>query len=254
MLPDGALTITTQLIMDGVEVKLGDKLPYDRQNWGLGAARGGMPVKVPRVKFRTSLSIMALCAFSQGAGAATISITKEVFAGNAPLANPPSPALHSGNFLQRMTGSIHYLAISPYAFNTGPGPGGSAAATNAPDSVLNAGGGRLSSATYNVNSSSFTLLWGTPFVENQIAFYTGENGTGSLINVIGGDTTFYNGSNLPCYISGCRGRFDLVTFTVSNGKIGSVVLSDRGGGSFEYNIVSPAVVAELKASKASVDR
>ena len=121
MLPDGALTITTQLIMDGVEVKLGDKLPYDPQNWGLGAARGGMPVKVPRVKLRTSLSIMALCAFSQGVSAATISITKEVFAGNAPFANPPSPALHSGNFLQRMTGSIHYFAISPYAFNTGPG-------------------------------------------------------------------------------------------------------------------------------------
>ena len=43
-----------------------------------------------------------------------------------------------------------------------------------------------------------------------------------------------------------------MTFTVSNGKIGSIVLSDRGGGSFEYNIVSPAVVA-YKASKASVE-
>jgi hypothetical protein len=41
----------------------------------------------------------------------------------------------------------------------------------------------------------------------------------------------------------------LVTFTVSNGNIGSVVLSDRGGGAFEYNIVSPVVIAELKASK-----
>jgi hypothetical protein len=113
--------------------------------------------------------------------------------------------------------------------------------------VLNAGGGRLSSATYNVNSSRFTLLWGTPSAENQIRFYTGENGTGSLINVIRGETTFYNGANLPC--GGCRGRFDLVTFTFSNGNVGSVVLSDRGGRSFEYNIVSPAVVAVLKASK-----
>lgn len=196
-----------------------------------------------------AFSMMALFSFSQGASTATISITEEVFTGNAPLADTPSPALQSGNLLQRMIGSIHNYAISPYAFNTGPGSGGSAAARNAPYSVLNAGGGRLSSATYNVNSSHFTMVWGTPSAKNQIAFYTGENGTGSLINVTGGETTFYNGSNLPCYIKGCRGRFDVVTFTVSNGIIGSVVLSDRGGGAFEYNIVSPAAVAELKASK-----
>ena len=200
-----------------------------------------MSVKAPR---RMSLSIMALCAFSQGANAATISITKEVFTGNAPLADTPSPTLQSGNLLQRMRGSRHHFAISPYSLNTGLGPDGKAAAKNAPYSVLNAGGGRLSSATYNVNRSGFTLLWGTPGAGNQIAFYTGENGTGSLINVIGGETTFYNGANLPCYISGCRGRFDLVTFTVSEGNIGSVVLSDRGGGSFEYNILSPAAVAK----------
>jgi hypothetical protein len=72
-----------------------------------------MPVKVPD---RMALSIMALCAFSHGASAATISITKEVFTGNAPLADTLSPALQSGNLLQRMTGSIHYFAITPYAF------------------------------------------------------------------------------------------------------------------------------------------
>jgi hypothetical protein len=76
-------------------------------------------------------------------------------------------------------------------------------------------------------------LWGSPDPYNQIAFYTGFNGTGSLIDVIGGNTTSYNGSNLPA------GPFDLVTFAVSSGEIGSVVLTDVGA-AFEYKLDPPA--------------
>jgi hypothetical protein len=56
-----------------------------------------MPVKVPD---RMALSIMALCAFSHGASAATISITKEVFTGNAPLADTPSPVCKAKPFAE----------------------------------------------------------------------------------------------------------------------------------------------------------
>lgn len=181
-------------------------------------------------------SILGLCAFSQGASAATVSIASQVFTGNAPLEDTPSPASHSGTFSQNATGSIIGVELSPYASNTGPGPAGSAAATNASYSVLGAGGGPLSTATYNVNSNLFTFLWGSPDPYNQIAFYTGPNGTGSLLDVVGGNTTNYNGSNLACFGSTCSDTlFDVVTFAVSSGTIGSVILTDAGA-AFEYGL------------------
>jgi hypothetical protein len=125
-----------------------------------------------------------------------------------------------------MTGSLHHFAFSPYAFNTGPGPGGSAAATNAPYSVLNAGGGPLSSATYNVNSSSFTLLWGSPDSYNQVDFFSGGLNLGE-----------FSRTNLACGSSSCNQKgFDLVTFTASSGEIGSVTLHDTGPAAFEFGI------------------
>jgi hypothetical protein len=106
----------------------------------------------------------------------------------------------------------------------------------------------LGSATYNVNSSSLTLLWGSPDPYNQIAFYTGPNGTGSLIDVIGGNTTNYNGSNLACFASTCSDTlFDLVTFAVSGGNIGSVVLTDAGA-AFEYELAPTPDTLPLPAS------
>jgi hypothetical protein len=93
-----------------------------------------------------------------------------------------------------------------------------------------------------VNSNSFTLLWGSPDPYNQIAFFTGSNGTGSLIDVVGGNTTNYNGSNLACFASTCTDTlFDLVTFAVSGGNIGSVVLTDNVSAAFEFGFdPSPA--------------
>jgi hypothetical protein len=181
-------------------------------------------------------SMLGVCAFSHDASAATVSIANQVFVGSAPLEGTPSPASQSGTFSQSVTGSIMSVELSPYAFNIGPGPDGGAAAANAAYSVLGAGGGPLSTAIYNVNSSNFTLLWGSPDPYNQIAFYTGPNGTGSLIDVIGGNTTSYNGSNLACFASTCTDTlFDLVTFVVSSGTIGSVELTDAGA-AFEYGL------------------
>lgn len=75
-----------------------------------------------------------------------------------------------------LPGAPPAVMLSPYAFNSGPGPDGSAALTDAAYSVLDAGGGPPSSATYNVNSNSFTLLWGSPDPYNQVAFFSGPNG------------------------------------------------------------------------------
>lgn len=184
------------------------------------------------------VSVLALCACSYGANAATISITSQDYTGNAPLEGTPTPASSSGIFSQSVTGSISDVELSPYAFNTGAGADGNAAATSAPYSVLNAGGSSSpATATYNVGSSTFTFLWGSPNSYNEVAFYTGPNGTGSVIDVVSGETTYYDGQNLACFSSTCgQTLFDLVTFTVSSGTIGSVVLTDTGAAAFEYGV------------------
>jgi hypothetical protein len=106
----------------------------------------------------------------------------------------------------------------------------------------------MGSATYNVNSNSFTLLWGSPDPYNQIAFFTGSNGTGTLLDVIGGNTTNYNGSNLACFASTCADTlFDLVTFVASGGNIGSVVLTDAGA-AFEFGFDPSPAATPLPAA------
>jgi hypothetical protein len=189
----------------------------------------------------------SLSSVSQGASAATVSITDQVFTGNAPLTFTPTPVSFSGNFLQSVTGSNPTtvppeewllpggpprIRFSPYAFNTGPGPDGSAAATDAPYSVLGAGTGPpIGSATYNVDSTSFTLLWGSADSYNKVAFISGLDGEGSP------EGTF-TGADLACGRSTCNQMgFDLVTFTASSGgDIGSVVLSNNTSAAFEFGI------------------
>jgi hypothetical protein len=195
-----------------------------------------------------ALVVGSLSAVSQSVSAATVSITNEVFTGDAPLVGTPAPASFSGNFLQSVTGSIPATVppaewllpggppraqLSPYAFNTGPGSDGSSATTDAPYSVLGAGtGSSIGTATYNVDSSSFALLWGSPDSYNQVAFFAGLNGTGSP------EGTF-TGADLACFTRTCNGmQFDLVTFTASaGGDIGSVVLSNNTSAAFEFGVV-----------------
>jgi hypothetical protein len=194
-----------------------------------------------------ALSVGSLWAFSQGASAGTVAITAQVFTGNAPLAvGTSTPASESGNFIQSFTGSFDggIDTKSPYINNIGAGPAGSAAAMNAPYSVLGDGAGSpIGSATYNVNSSSFIFLWGSPDTYNQVEFFSGPNGTGSS------EGTF-TGTNLACFASGtCDGTdFDLVTFTASGGDIGSVVFSNNTGAAFEFNIGPFAVATPLPSA------
>jgi hypothetical protein len=97
--------------------------------------------------------------------------------------------------------------------------------------VLGAGGASpIGSATYNVNSSSFGLLWGSPDPYNQVAFFSGLNGMGSNLGE-------FNSTNLACFSTSCNETgFDLATFTDPSGDIGSVVLSNSTAAAFEYGI------------------
>lgn len=112
-------------------------------------------------------SILGVCAFSQDANAATVSISNQLFAGNAPVAGTPAPVSDSGAFSESVSGSIAGVELSPYAFNT--------TGSDSSYSVLGSPGGGASSATYNVNSSSLAFLWGSPDPYNQIEFFSGPD-------------------------------------------------------------------------------
>ena len=166
----------------------------------------------------------SLLALLQGASAAVV-ISGENLTGNAPSTPVVTPVASNGNFELNVTGSVPAVRLSPYAFNTGPGPGGSAAATDAPYSVLGAGSGSpVGSATYNINAPTTDLLWGSPDPYNEVTFFSGPDGMGT-------DLGSFNGTNLACFSTSCnQAAFDLVTFAASSGDIGSVVLSNSMNG------------------------
>lgn len=192
-----------------------------------------------------ALAIASVWAFPQVASAATVSISGQVFSGNAPIAGTPAPASFAGNFIQAASGDIPAtvasqdwllpggpprVQLSPYAFNTDGN-------TGAPYSVLDSGGGPVSSATYNVNGGSFTLLWGSPDPYNSVSFFSGPNGNGS-------PEGSFTGPSLPCFGSGACADFgfDVVTFAATAGSIGSVILSDTGTAAFEFGIIPVSAV------------
>lgn len=161
---------------------------------------------------------------AQPASAATISITSQITAGNAPVEGDAAPLAGAVNFTQGVIGSSSGNYLSPYANNTN-------GTTNTPYNVINSGGsGTQGDAFYNVGASSYSILWGSPDSYNEIAFFAGADGTGGQI-----------GSTLSgCALTpSCTGAgFDLATFTVSSGSIGSVELIDTGQAAFEFGTVS----------------
>ena len=74
------------------------------------------------------------------------------------------------------------------------------------------------SATFNVAGTKLSLIWGSPDYYNNLAVYSGANGSGMLLETING------ASILPANGSG----FSFVTIS-ENTKFGSVVLSNTPG-------------------------
>ena len=163
-------------------------------------------------------TVVALCAFAQGAHASTVTITSQDTTVLPSSAFVTAPNSFSGNFIPSTTGSIANVQRSPW---------GDSDTTHA-YSVLSSGGG-IGSATYNLGSSGFSFLWGSPDTYNVVTFWSLANGTGSILGT-------FTGSNLTPPATGAG--FDFITFGVDTGTIGSVVLNDTGQAAFEYANVS----------------
>ena len=154
-----------------------------------------------------ALVLGSLSAVLQGASAATVSITGQGVMGNAPLMPVETPVESSGNFEQSVTGGDTATSsgrgtggrLSPYAFNTGPGSGGSAAATAAPYSVLGDGtngGSPVGTATDNINAPTADRLWGSPDPYNEVTFFSEPGGMGTNLGS-------FNSTNLACFSTSC---------------------------------------------------
>jgi hypothetical protein len=187
-----------------------------------------------------ALAVITLCSFAflHDANAATISITYQDYTGNAPVVGTPTPASSGGVFSQIVTGTIPDEELSPYYFNNN-------GTTNDPYSVISFDSQGPGYAIYNVGSSAFTLLWGSPDLYNVVQFFSGPDGTGSLLSTTGASGLSYIGSDLACFSSTCADTlFDLVTFTYAGGIIGSVELSDSNGqAAFEFGVATPLPAA-----------
>jgi hypothetical protein len=166
--------------------------------------------------------VLALLAFSHYANAVTISIVSQNVT-TIPTTNfITTPTSTTGIFTLSTTGSIDGVKRSPYEGSSIP---------HTPYSALSVGGVGAGSATYNCpGCTSFSFLWGSPDSYNFLDFYSGANGTGTLI------TTFTGTDLVPPATLGLG--FDEVRFSASGGTFGSVVLRDSGQAAFEYSNVS----------------
>ena len=158
---------------------------------------------------------------------------------NAPVFGAPAPSSSTPNFASGVTGSILDITLSPYAFNT---DGFAGTAYN----VLNSGGGpSTSSATYNFAAgvTSFTLLWGSPDLYNNITIYAGANGTGGALNFfdIGNFSkgTDLDGTELSCFTTVCGNTHWVVVNFSSDTPLGSVILRDTTQAAFEFGLNIP---------------
>lgn len=166
-----------------------------------------------KVMFST---ILALCAFAQGAQASTVTISSQDTTVLPSAAFVTAPNSFTGPFVLSTTGSIANVQRSPWGDSD----------TTHPYSVLSAGGTAASSATYNLGSTGFSFLWGSPDSYNVVTFYSLANGGGSVLGT-------FTGTNLVPPASAGAG-FDFISFNVDTGTIGSVVLADTGQAAFEY--------------------
>jgi hypothetical protein len=167
-------------------------------------------------------SILVLSAFFPDANAVTISITGQNTTVIPTTNFITTPDSTFGPFNLSTTGSIINERRSPYQGTSIP---------NTPYSILSEASAGFATATFNCSGcTGFGLLWGSPDVYNSVNFYSGLNGTGTLIAT-------FTGSNLVPPATGLG--FNEVTFSsLGTGTFNSVVLRDSGQAAFEYSNVS----------------
>jgi hypothetical protein len=180
-----------------------------------------------------AVTVLAMSALVQQAGATTISISSQDTTVLPLTAFVTNPVSDSGppTFTLSTTQSIPGQQLSPFATDF------SNPQTTLPFSVLNSAlpsGGTSSPgfAIYNLspNSTTFSLLWGSPDSYNTLQFFSALGGPGVGSTLLG----TFTGTDLAIQSTG----FDLVSFLATGGTIGSVELSDSGSAAFEYANVS----------------
>jgi hypothetical protein len=126
----------------------------------------------------------------------------------------------SGSFMPSVTGSVFNEALSPFVDQ------------KLSYSVLSFDSAGPGSATYStVGGSEFSFLWGSPDPYNVVTFYSGVDGSGSVVGS-------YTGNELSAATPD-KG-YDFVTFSISG--VDSVVISNTGQAAFEYADVDPAPI------------
>ncbi len=171
--------------------------------------------------------VVALCGVPHDASAVTI---HSQYTGPLPSSTGwvvnPAPSSTTGNVIYPETGSLANYYRSPFEEYSFPGtitPG----YESVPYTTI--GSYAAGSATYNFSSPKdmLVILWGSPDSYNTLDFWSGANGTGSLLGS-------FTGNQLAVQTYG----YDLVTFISALG-FESVVLSSSNA-AFEF--------ADLQAS------
>ena len=169
------------------------------------------------------LSCVALTALIGQASATTIEQNSTLPSGPY---TSPSATTFSGDVRFNLTGSEPGIYRSPFE------------GTSAQDTGLFTSIEGTGSATFNVSGDQFSLIWGSPDSYNQLAFYSGADGGGSLLDTITGSS-----------INPANGTgFSAVTIS-GLGTFGSVkLINDPGSNAFEvssFNVSSVPLPAGL---------
>jgi hypothetical protein len=190
-------------------------------------------------------AIVAVCASSYSANAATVTYTQnyaDYTASTLPTSSfNPTPA-SSTNTSTTVTGEIPGVDRSPFE-NAAPGSDGATLLSDGGEGIggwaglvytsIEANG----SATYNfVSGNGLEILWGSPDSYNTLSFYSGANGTGTLLFSI-------TGSALGIQTYG----HDEVDFSMTGGTFGSVVLTTSEN-AFEFADLQDGQATPLPAA------
>lgn len=168
---------------------------------------------------RLMMASAALAVAVCGAQAATIQQTSTLPGSSTSDFTAPMLTATMGTVYNDISGSVDGLYRSP--FDTTP-------YQNAAYSSVEGNG----SAYYNASGNQFSLIWGSPDSYNQLEFFSGAGGTGSLLSTISGSSIAPANGTGYSYV------------TISDvGNFGSVVLlNNPNANAFEVSTFSVSSV------------
>jgi hypothetical protein len=183
--------------------------------------------------------LLGLVGLPQSASAGSISIYSQVDNAYPGVDNNPAPETGVNTDLNEANtmGTIMNAQLSPWTGDPTP-PTGSV--STAPYSCISCGtSGAAGHAYYAVptGDTEFQLFWGSPDAYNQVVFWSGDDGTGTML-------AMFTGSDLTPPAPGTGN--DFVTWAFNGVTVGSVELIDTGTAAFEY--ADPLATTPLPAT------